>query len=230
MHTHKRSNTKSKDDLRSRVKDVANDATVQTAIAEIKRALSSAAKHDLGSKYVVGEKVHQIRTSTPNKKYGTRAVATIAREVKVSAACLYQYADVARTWSKGAFDDVGLRAAKVGLMFSHFIELAHPDHAGQRDARLERAIEGRLSVRALRAMRAGVRKTLREGHTDALERFKAEGPSEELGALIEEALKAARLAHEKIEERIHNLEKARVECVTSDETSGALPDNQKAAE
>lgn len=210
--------------------DLLKDPKVQDAVTVIRRALSTASKHDLANRYVIGEKVQTIRSSAPSEKYGKKVVSAIAKQVGVSSACLYQYADVARTWDRGCFDEVGLRAAKVGLSFSHFVELAHADHAGERGARLEEAIADRLSVRQLRGKRVAA--SSRPKTIDVLERLRVEGPSQDLYSAVEKALKTARLDRDQIEERIHELEVAKKHCsgTMAPESGVALVDGQKAAE
>lgn len=191
------------------------DPAVKNALREIKQALSTLSKHDVPARYQIGAKVHDLRSSASEQKYGKRAVATIAREVGLTAACLYQYADVARTWNSETFEDVGRRAATAGLMFSHFIELAHADHAAGREGLLKRAIDEKLSVRQLRRLRTkpvpnALERVKKEaGTSDVLERLKSEGPSDELRAMLDEALKQERQALCVLEERIHALELAK---------------------
>lgn len=210
-----------------------DDPTVKSAVDEIKEVLTSNSKDDAKTRYLVGRKVNEIRTQASDEKYGKRVVATIAREVGLTAASLYQYADVARTWAPEDFEVLKDRAAAARLTFSHFIELTHPDHGPERDARLEHAIIESLSVRKVRALRTAAtgRDHARQG--DVLERFKIEGPSEPMRKLVDAALKKARLEQCDLEERIHLLEEAHAECDKETWLAGGaltLNDEQEAAE
>lgn len=221
--------------------DVSRSPAVQEAIDLIKRTLFGASKRDLASKYIVGAKVEEIRVSAANEKYGKKAVATIAREVGLTASCLYQYADVAHLWDKGTFDEVRVRAAKASLTFSHFVEIAHGDHAPHRATLLEEAIAGRLSVRAVRARRprrqqevtppaSGVKladETPEE--IDILDRLAADGPTDEIRKAIETELEELHRRDAELQRRVEELEAARATW-TASPPAESCTDIGKAAE
>ncbi len=174
-------------------------------IESIRKALASASKKDLMSKYEVGAKVEEVRTRDADEKYGERAVETIAKAVRLTASRLYQFADVSRTWTPEQFADVSSRAAAKGLGFSHFHELAHKDHAAHRDELVEEAIKERLKLSELRARR-GARATK---PTDILERLATEGPTDELRNAIEAEVHKLHRRHEELARRLEDLEAAR---------------------
>jgi hypothetical protein len=195
--------------------DASKDPAVQKAIDLIKRTLVGASKTDLTSKYLVGAKVEEIRTSTQDEKYGKKVVVTIARSVGLTASCLYQYADVARAWGQVTFDEASPRAATAGLTFSHFIELARKDHASHRHELLEETIEKGLSVRDLRKHRAGSEEprkkiaAIEQPKLDVLERLAVEGPTEEVRAAIDAELEELHRQDAELQRRAEKLEAAR---------------------
>lgn len=209
--------------------DASKDPVVQKAIEMIKRTLFGASKKDLASRYLVAAKVEEIRTAAPNEKYRCRAVATIARGVGLTASRLYQYADVARAWNQGQFDDAGPRAAKAGLMFSHFVELAHKDHDAHRDQLLEEAIDKGLSVRKIRDMRSEAEKKSTAAATkgkpeyaDILSRLAAEGPTDEIRQAIDAELGELHKRDAELQRRIEKLEAARATWATPAESASDL--------
>lgn len=223
------------------VTDSSTSAVVENAVREIKQALSTVATHEIPARYRIGARVEEFRRE--KKKYGRKVVVTIAEEVGLTPSALYQYADVARIWEKAAFDDVGRRAAVAGLMFSHFVELAHKGHAEHRNALLEEAIDGQLSVRALRDRRdaprrpqidssASAAKLAAEGPelTDILERLAAEGPTAEIRSTIDAELEELHRRDADLQRRVEQLQAARAQWAPQMPTVESSTDFGKAAE
>lgn len=219
--------------------DISTDPKVLDAIREVRDALLGASKEDIASKYFAGQAVERIRKTASNEKYGKKAVSIIAREVGVSAARLYQCADVARTWSEPVFSRVGLAAAKAGLTFSHFVELAHHDHSAERSDRLNAAIDRKLSVRQLRALRtektaapSGAKLVTRAPepapeNVDVLARIESEGMTHDTLEALDAELHALCNQRVGLQARIEKLEEVRAQWVWSEPDKSEDPNSVK---
>lgn len=122
---------------------------------DIRSRLASLDAHDAVGRYDIGEAVEAFRKKVPAEKYDKKYVTRLAKAAGVSGMALYNYANVARAWTKPAFDDVARRGSVEGIRFSHFVELARIQDEEARAALAEEAIAKRMSVRDLRAKIGG---------------------------------------------------------------------------
>ena len=130
----------------------AMNGELRAKTVEIAMLLAVGAAESSKARYHIGALVAEIDNHP--KKYGRGAVRRVALAVGRDANTLYEYAAVARSWSREEF--VALAARKngggVGLAFSHFVALSR---IGQRRARgvlVERALRDSLTVRELSAI------------------------------------------------------------------------------
>jgi hypothetical protein len=125
---------------------------LQRVCREVQQLLNRNDARDAYDRYLIGTIIRDVRNQT--NTYGEGSVGKIARVVGRDVDTLYEYADVAETWSQTEVTRMLERKTALGvpLSFSHLIELSKV----RRDRDLlkmltERAFGG-ISARHLRAL------------------------------------------------------------------------------
>lgn len=141
-------------------------AALEGKLKTLQELEARATRDECATRYAMGLEIEDVRTAKDGT-YGEGAIATLAAALGRDPNTLYEYGDVAKTWSKDEFEALCSRSAPGGtrLTFSHFIALTKAPGV-QRAALLARAATERLSVRDIRAaIRAGLTTESRESVT-----------------------------------------------------------------
>ena len=130
----------------------AMNGELRTKTVEIGMLLAASATESSKARYHIGALVAEIDGAP--KKYGRGAVRRVALAVGRDVNTLYEYAAVARSWTREEFVVVAARknGGGVALAFSHFTALARIDQRRARGVLLERALRDSLTVRELSAI------------------------------------------------------------------------------
>jgi hypothetical protein len=125
---------------------------LQRVCREVQQLLNRNDARDAYDRYLIGSIIRDVRNQT--NTYGEGSVGKIARVVGRDVDTLYEYADVAETWSQTEVTRLLERKTALGvpLSFSHLIELSKV----RRDRDLLKALTerafGGISARHLRAL------------------------------------------------------------------------------
>lgn len=138
----------------------AMNAPLRRELQRIQALLRSApdtveARHDVG--LVV------LAVKREPERYGKQAVALLASALGRDEATLYRFAQVASRWTEREIAEWIARASAAGhpLSWWHFVEASAIARKRDRDELLRRAVEERLSVRALTRLAAQSTKSTR---------------------------------------------------------------------
>ncbi len=128
--------------------DAVLKAELEPTCEQLRKLFAGVDRSDSIGRYEIGALVRDVKI---NAAYGKRGVRSLAADLEIDASVLYAHATVATAWTIPVFKKLAALATakKNALSFSHWIELAQ---AGEehRDGLIKRALQGDLSVRALK--------------------------------------------------------------------------------
>lgn len=125
---------------------------LQEKLDKIRRALTNTHASEIANKCVVGRIVKNVAGAP--RKYGKRAVGSLAKALGVDKSTLYDYAKVAGAWSNDELGELRERSTAKGLplSFSHLLLIAEQEDKDTRDEWVEKVFAEALSVRQLRKL------------------------------------------------------------------------------
>jgi hypothetical protein len=129
---------------------------VVARLKDKKQQLGLGWKRDALLTYEIGAEVAKVMRD--RSTYGSKAVETLAEELKLDKATLYRWASVATTWSKAAFAKLAARRSTksdLPLTWSHYELLAEEKDSKRCEKMLDRALDEALTVAALRDLLKG---------------------------------------------------------------------------
>jgi hypothetical protein len=124
---------------------------LRVKVEELRTLLVRMTPRESLERYRIGALIRDVENEP--RKYGSAAVAQLARELLVDESTLYKYAAVARTWTESELEQLVMLRGRAGLplSFAHFVALTTVEERQARDALVEETLARGLTARQLRA-------------------------------------------------------------------------------